>query len=94
MSAGNWPESPAMRTERLQQNYPSHHLSHRIHLNRQTNRAEFQYSGVGPRIGDSPYIAQLLKTVDAGKTWTSQFADVGYFYFNRTHPFALRCLIR
>jgi len=29
------------------------------------------------------YLAQLLKTVDGGKTWTSQFESSGLFYFNQ-----------
>jgi len=32
---------------------------------------------------DSGWKAQIVKTTDGGKTWTSQFYDEGNFYFNQ-----------
>lgn len=82
LSAGEWPESvnaPNDDTYRM--------LTSRIHLE-QTSPTDmrhrwFETNEKRTAPNDNGWKAQIVKTTDGGKTWTSQFYDEGNFYFNQ-----------
>ena len=74
VTAGNWPSSSIDKAphNRKKYKYVSQHL--RINL------VEGRYERLGslapsPSPSDASYNAAILKTTDAGKTWTKQFQD-------------------
>jgi len=79
ISAGEWPENNKRTTSNVYQ------LTNRFHLHRTKRNSRTHYS-VKPNkrteIVDNGYKAQIVKTTDGGKTWTSLFYDEGNFYFN------------
>jgi photosystem II stability/assembly factor-like uncharacterized protein len=84
VSAGEWPENKKDNdvsdevyelTKRI-----------RIHTNRTHNRPPQHSVRMSREIGDTidnGWRAEIVKTSDGGKTWTSLFYDEGNFYFNQ-----------
>lgn len=78
VTAGNWPEAPSPSPS------PQYkRVSQRLRINLETYKYErVESPGVAASNGTDGYNAVILKTADAGKTWTKQFQDSGNFYFN------------
>lgn len=82
LSAGEWPENVNAPTEETYRQ-----VSSRIHINQADGNTLshklFPANPTRTAPGDNGWKAQIVKTTDGGKTWTSQFYDEGNFYFNQ-----------
>jgi len=80
LSAGTWPSDTEVTQPRL---------SERIGLHMDVLSAEYKAKMIKhtkPRIdtaSNDTYVAQIVKTTDGGKTWTSVYQVTGKFYFNQ-----------
>jgi photosystem II stability/assembly factor-like uncharacterized protein len=77
VSAGEWPQTLEQDPTVLRE------LTHRIRLHNHSGKVTRSYLDGAPlRITEDGWKAQILKTADAGQTWTSSFYNEGEFYFN------------
>jgi hypothetical protein len=89
ISAGEWPENHNAAGDDTYRRLTSRiHITQKSktelgirHFNAAERSADFEAET--PRAGDPGWKAQIVKTTDGGKTWTSQFYDEGNFYFNQ-----------
>jgi len=86
ISGGTWPRSSVL------ENDPTvvHEISERIHIRRQPDVVPLQTSydfssmawPLASGVRNDSYEAQIVKTTDGGKTWSSVYWNEGNFYFN------------
>ena len=74
VTAGNWPSSSVDKAPHNRKKYK--YVSQHLRINLAEGRYERLGSGApAPSPSDASYNAAILKTTDAGKTWTKQFQD-------------------
>jgi hypothetical protein len=84
-TGGQWPDNNNVGADGLitrTDGGKQHSLSRNVHvvLDSKSKRLEVSPATAAPNATD--YMAELFKSEDGGKTWTSLFHDEGSFYFN------------
>jgi hypothetical protein len=85
VSAGQWPEQSLNRQLVNDEEHAVKHLTKRVRVDYSKKAQTGSGSVLGPRADPSnagQWNAQIAKTTDAGKTWSSVYYDEGRFYFN------------
>ena len=81
VTGGNWPASN--NSKAIARANGKRHITQRLVIDTTTGKYERVEAGTYSHVDDdTTYNAVIVKTTDAGKTWTVQKKDSGNYYYN------------